>query len=56
MIEINMAQLPASSSRLDEYRDAQASDPICSAVLNYCQNGWPIKHDVPNHTGTTRVR
>lgn len=47
LMEINVAQLPASRSRLDEYRDAQASDPVCSAVLNYCQNGWPTKHNVP---------
>ena len=31
--------------RLMEYSIAQSTDPICSQVATYCQQGWP------NHKG-----
>ena len=41
-----MAHLPASNTRLDEYREAQAADPICSRLIGYCQQGWPTKNNI----------
>ena len=36
-----LPHLPASEQRLEEYRKAQAADPTCSEVINYCHHGWP---------------
>ena len=32
--------------KLDEYRVSQAADPVCSAVMYFCRNGWSHKRDV----------
>ena len=45
-IEKCIAHLPASTQRLDEYRRAQNSDPVCSLVSKHCQNGWPGKQRI----------
>ena len=36
-----VASLPANKHRLQEYRDAQAKDTICSQIMKYCRDGWP---------------
>jgi hypothetical protein len=41
LMEMTVNCLPASKKRLDEYSRAQASDPICSAIIWYCQSEWP---------------
>ena len=33
--------LPADKDRLQVYRQAQASDNICSNLICYCRSGWP---------------
>ena len=33
--------LPADKDRLNIYRQAQASDEICSNLIAYCRSGWP---------------
>lgn len=38
--------LPATASRLAAYRQAQADDPVCRQVQQYCQEGWPEKCQV----------
>ena len=43
LLEVCISQLPASKWKLDEYRVSQAADPICSAVMYFCRNGWPDK-------------
>ena len=43
-IDAIVAQLPASSDCLLQYRDAQHSDPTCSEVINYCKTKWPEQH------------
>ena len=45
-MEISVDQLPASSQRTDQLKEAQASDPVCSTLISYCENGWPEKHSV----------
>ena len=47
LMEVLINHLPISEKRLGEYCNAQASDPICSAIMNYCQNGWPAKESIP---------
>ena len=37
-------QLPASNDRLNEFREAQVADPICSQVMTYTKSGWPARH------------
>ena len=37
LVEAVIANLPAG---IKEYSDAQAADPVCLAVANYCRNGW----------------
>ena len=46
LMEMCVNHLPASSQRLDEYRHVQAQDHICSSVINYSQNEWPVKEKV----------
>ena len=38
--------LPASAERLQQYREAQHSDPLCAKVIKYCHTGWPRKTQV----------
>ena len=35
--------LPAFTQRLNTYRQAQAADPTCKKVIEYCRTGWPQK-------------
>ena len=42
-----VASLPATSQRLEVYRQEQTRDPICSQVKKYCVTGWPAKSTLP---------
>lgn len=42
-LEATTAALPASRSRLEEYRRAQEQDAICAQVKEYCRTGWQGK-------------
>ena len=33
-----ISHLPATNKRLDEYREAQSQDKICSQVIKFCQS------------------
>ena len=46
LIEMCISQLPANTSKLEEYRSSQASEPVCSQVRSYCTDGWPNKNSV----------
>ena len=46
LLEVWISQLPASNWKLDEYRVSQATDPVCSAVMYFCRNGWPDKRNI----------
>ena len=41
-----VSHLPASDQRLETFRKAQAEDPKCRLVLQYCREGWPDKREV----------
>ena len=41
MQEIVIPSLPASSERLDIYRQAKKKDFECSSIIDYCKAGWP---------------
>ena len=41
-----ISHLPASNQRLETYRQAQSTDPICQQILKYCREGWPNKRHV----------
>ena len=47
LLETCVTMLPASSHRLNEFCEAQASDPVCSSLIDYCKHGWPSKWDIP---------
>ena len=36
-----IAKLPASSQRLQTYRNAQSEDSECKQITTYCHTGWP---------------
>ena len=38
-----VSHLPASKDYLQFYKQTQASDPVCSQLLQYCHNGWPLR-------------
>ena len=51
------SSLPASSSRLQEYRDKQKEDQECSLTCSYCTTEWPDAADVaPNLKPYSEVR
>ena len=33
--------LPATETRLQQIREAQLADHVCSQVMEYCRHGWP---------------
>ena len=41
-----MEYLPASRKRTTEYSTAQAANPVCSTVINYCHHRWPEKSKI----------
>ena len=47
LLEVCIDSLPASNQRMEEFRNAQAADPVCSTIINYCQSNWPKKHNIP---------
>ena len=40
---VTQTSLPATPTRLEEYRKAQEEDPVCSQVRQYCTSQWPSK-------------
>ena len=38
-----ITSIPASDDRVDVYRQAQAEDPECSKLIDFCKSGWPKK-------------
>lgn len=38
--------LPATEGKLQEYRQHQAADPVCSQAMKCCSFGWPEKHSI----------
>ena len=45
-IQSVIAALPASSNRLDSYSRAQATDQVCSKLIEYCKTGWPARNEL----------
>lgn len=45
-VEAIVSSLPADDSKLEEYRQGQEEDNICSQVINYCQSEWPNKANI----------
>ena len=46
VMETCVAQLPASTERLEEFQKAQAEDHVCASTIHYCQKGWPEKSKI----------
>ena len=38
-----VSHLPASKDYLQLYKQAQANDPVCSQLIQYCHNDWPLR-------------
>ena len=51
-----VSSLPVSESRLETYREAQRTDPVCSLVIHYCRQGWPRTSPSSNIGPYWRVR
>ena len=45
-MEVSVKHLPAGQERLCQYAVAQAADPVCSAVMKHCLDGWPERHAI----------
>jgi len=45
---ITVPSLPATPSRLQEYKQAQIEDTDCSRVREYIRAGWPGRDTVPS--------
>ena len=48
IMEVCVKHLPgtAGQERLHQYAVAQAADPVCSAVMMLCLDGWPERHKI----------
>ena len=46
LIIADVNSLPATKSKLDDYREAEQTDSICSEVIRFCRNSWPQKKEV----------
>ena len=46
IMEVCVKHLPAGQERLRQYAVAQAADPVCSAVMKLCLDGWPERHKI----------
>ena len=42
-VQAIIESLPAHNDRLNEYRQNEATDTICSQLLIFCQSGWPTQ-------------
>ena len=40
--------LPATEKKLVEITQKQKEDEVCKQLKEYCQSGWPNKHQVPD--------
>lgn len=49
-VESVISSLPAHDDRLNEFRQAQVKDPVCSQLIEYCRSGWPIKQKIKGET------
>ena len=45
----NISHLPPGKERLKEYRREQKTDPLCSTLRQYCQEGWPDNNTLTPH-------
>ena len=45
-MERTISHLPVSNQRLETYRQAQSTGPICQQILKYCREGWSDKKQV----------
>ena len=41
LMELSIRNLPGSTQTCEDYQKAQADDPTCKRVIQYCQSGWP---------------
>ena len=45
---VAIPSLPATSTKLEVYRQAQANDTVCAKVREYCQSSWPNRDATEN--------
>ena len=50
LLAVDISNLPASKEHLEQYKNAQSADPVCSLIINYCCNGWPEKTEIDTIT------
>ena len=41
LMEVAIANLPVSNEKLVKYTEEQRKDPVCSTLIQYCEEGWP---------------
>ena len=42
-VALEIANLPATESRLEQIREALKQDEICQLLIRYCEYGWPAE-------------
>eukprot|EP00731_Ephydatia_muelleri_P028828 Em0020g472a len=45
-VEALTSSTPITKSLLERYRSAQQTDPVCTALRQFCLNGWPSKQKI----------
>ena len=46
-INLVVQSVPATATKLQAIRDAQAADEVCQKLFDYCRHGWPHVHNLP---------
>ena len=46
IMEVRVKHLPAGQEWLRQCAVAQEADPVCSAVMKHCLDGWPERHEI----------
>ncbi len=49
LVDAVLASQSTEEVHLEKYRKAQAEDPVCAKVIEFCQSGWPRSNKLSDH-------
>ena len=59
-VDLVIQYIPATATKLQAIREAQASDEVCQKLFDYCKHGWPHVHNLsvllrPYHSDASQL-
>uniref|UniRef100_A0A1X7SE01 Uncharacterized protein n=1 Tax=Amphimedon queenslandica TaxID=400682 RepID=A0A1X7SE01_AMPQE len=55
-VQAIISSLPANDAKLQEYRQGQVEDEICSQIIQWCQSEWPDRGSVSSDLQPYRTK